>query len=77
MLFLNVIYDVLTVPIFGKVGPVSNHVAGDIPVPRPVSQRCGEWLPEDVLKVISVVGSHPARVRLGNATQTVGLREHV
>lgn len=71
------IYDVLTLPSFGKVGPVGNHVAGDIPVPWPVSQRCAEGLPEDVLKVIRVVGSHPAGVRQSNATQTVGLREQV
>lgn len=71
------IYDVRSVPSFSKVSPVGNHVARDIPVPWPVSQRCGERLPKDILKVIGVVGSHPAGVRFANATQTVGLREHI
>lgn len=68
-----VIYEAVIIPSFGKVGPVGNHVARDIPVSWPVSQRGGKWLSEDILKVISVVGSHPAGVRLGNTTQTVGL----
>lgn len=68
-----VIYEAVIIPSFGKVGPVGNHVARDIPVSWPVSQRGGKWLSKDILKVISVVGSHPAGVRLGNTTQTVGL----
>lgn len=72
-----VIYEAVIIPSFGKVGPVGNHVARDIPVSWPVSQGGGKWLSEDILKVISMVGSHPAGVRLGNTTQTIGLWEHV
>lgn len=44
---------------------------------RPVAQRCGEWLSEHILQIISVVGSHPAGVRLKKASHTIGLREKV
>lgn len=59
----------------GKVGPVGDHIAGDVTVARPVPQRGAEGLSKHVLEVIGVVGSHPAGVRPGDAAHTVGLRE--
>lgn len=61
------------IPSSGKVGPVGNHVAGDITVARPVAQWCGERLSEDILQVIGMISSHPAGIGPANATHTVGL----
>ena len=65
----------LIIPSSGKVGPVGNHVAGDVTVARPVCQWRAERLSEHVLQVIRMVGSHPAGVGSAYAAHTVGLGE--
>lgn len=42
-----------------KIGPVRNHVIGDVTMARKVAQRSAERLPKHILKVISVIGTHP------------------
>lgn len=76
-LCLFVFFFCRIVPSFGKVSPVGDHVAGDVTMLWPVSERRGERLSKDILKVVRVVGSHPAGEGPANAAHTVGLREQV
>lgn len=49
-------------PSSGKIGPVGNHVARQVPVTVPISRWSGEGFAKDVLQVISVVSTHPVMV---------------
>ena len=47
-------------PGLGKVGPVGDHVAGQIPMAWKVDERFVKGLPEQILKVLRVHCPHPA-----------------
>lgn len=74
---MYLLYKQWSIPRFGEVGPVGDHVSGDVPVARPVAQRSAEGLPKDVLQVVSVVRPHPTGVGRCDAPHTVGLGEEV
>ncbi len=42
-----------------KIGPVGNHVFGDVTLAWNVDLRSAERLPKHILKIISVIGTHP------------------
>lgn len=44
----------------GKVGPVCDHVPGQVSVSGEVDQRGGEGFTKQVLQVLSVLSLHPA-----------------
>lgn len=50
-----------SLPSLGEVGPICNHVLGQISVSGEVDERCGEGFTEQVLQVLSVLRLHPAR----------------
>lgn len=50
-----------SLPSFGEVGPVSDHVLGEVSVSREVDQRGGEGFTEEVLQVLGVLRLHPLR----------------
>lgn len=50
-----------TLPGPGEVGPVCDHVRGQVSVSGKVDQRSGEGFTKQVLQVLSVLRLHPAR----------------
>ncbi len=56
-----------------KIGPVGNHVSSDVTMARKVAQRSAERLPKHILKIFSVIGTHPEWVD----RHARGLREHI
>ncbi|MFV1174484.1 hypothetical protein QMK93_29290, partial [Klebsiella pneumoniae] len=49
------------IPSLSKIGPVGNHVFGDVPMAREIAQRSGERLSKHILKFVSVISTHPQR----------------
>lgn len=47
-------------PSLGKVGPIGDHVAGQISVSGEVDERGGERFTEQVLQVLGMLRLHPA-----------------
>lgn len=50
-----------SLPGLGEVGPVRDHVPGQVSVSGEVDQRGGEGFTEQVLQVLGVLRLHPAR----------------
>lgn len=48
-------------PSLGEVGPVRNHVSGQVSVSRKVDQRGGERFAKEILEVFGVLRLHPFR----------------
>ena len=71
------LFSFFFLPSLGKVGPVGDQVAGDVPVTGPVRQWSGEWFPEHILQVVRVVRSYPAGVGQHQTPHAVGLGEQV
>ena len=68
---------VVDLPSLGEVGPVGDHVSGEITVAGPVSQGCGKRLSKHILQVVHMVSTHPAWVRPCQTTQAVRLVEQI
>ena len=49
-----------SLPGLGEIGPVCDHVPGEVSVSGEVAQRGGEWFTKQVLQVLSVLRLHPA-----------------
>lgn len=50
-----------SLPGLGEVGPVCDHVPGQVSVSGKVDQRGGEGFTKQVLQVLGVLRLHPAR----------------